>query len=350
MYYQDKTYEKIKQRVLSRITLPIDKREGSFVNDMVSPYSLEMEDFYAEFPYLLGTMFLVDSDSEELEKRGNEYGIFRKEALQSIGYVYITPKNLPCIIKKGTVVATNTNILFAIEEDLIFKDLVEMKVKIKAINYGSRCNIEENTIVKFVENVNASVINKEKTSGGVDRETDKELLERILFKIQHPSTGGNKNDYRNWTLEVQGVGDAKIFPLAYGNGTVKILAISNNKTPLDPVIMQNIENNIEKKKPVFGKVYVETPVSLLLNIDAKISLEQGYTTEYVKVEFSKKFSSYINSLILKKYNIDYLYVISLLYSIEGVSKISELKLNNDSKDIKIEENQIPQVGTIDIRG
>ena len=65
--YENKTYENIKASILSDIS-GIDKREGSIVNDMVSPVSLELENVYAQFDKMLGVMFLDSSAGEYIEK------------------------------------------------------------------------------------------------------------------------------------------------------------------------------------------------------------------------------------------------------------------------------------------
>jgi uncharacterized phage protein gp47/JayE len=42
-------------------------------------------------------------------------------------------------------------------------------------------------------------------TGGVDEETDEQLRERILFRIQKPPMGGDLDDYVAWTMAVPGV-------------------------------------------------------------------------------------------------------------------------------------------------
>ncbi len=44
--------------------------------------------------------------------------------------------------------------------------------------------------------------------GGVERETDTELLARLLEIIRRPPAGGNKYDFRRWAMEVPGVTNA----------------------------------------------------------------------------------------------------------------------------------------------
>ena len=42
-------------------------------------------------------------------------------------------------------------------------------------------------------------------TGGIDQETDDQLRERILFRIQQPPMGGSQADYVRWAMAVPGV-------------------------------------------------------------------------------------------------------------------------------------------------
>ena len=53
-----KTYEEIKQRVLNNTDINVDKREGSFLNNMASPLSYELAKFYIEQQDLVNMAFV----------------------------------------------------------------------------------------------------------------------------------------------------------------------------------------------------------------------------------------------------------------------------------------------------
>jgi uncharacterized phage protein gp47/JayE len=59
-------------------------------------------------------------------------------------------------------------------------------------------------------------------AGGAPADTDEELLQALLLRIQAPPHGGNATDYIRWTLEVSGVTRAWCYPLERGLGTVVI--------------------------------------------------------------------------------------------------------------------------------
>lgn len=59
-------------------------------------------------------------------------------------------------------------------------------------------------------------------TGGTDAETDDQLRERVLFRIQNPPMGGSEADYVRWAMAVPGVTRAWCAPLEMGIGTVTV--------------------------------------------------------------------------------------------------------------------------------
>lgn len=72
-------YEQIQKRILENMNLPIDKREGSFLNNMISPVSLELANAYLQMKDILSLAFIETNFNQYLDRRINEFGLFRKE-------------------------------------------------------------------------------------------------------------------------------------------------------------------------------------------------------------------------------------------------------------------------------
>lgn len=345
--YENKTYEKIKKDVLEKINNNVDKREGSFINDMVSPYCLELESAYEEFSYLLDSMFLNNTNTEELEMRANEYGISRKQGEKSTGSVTFTGTG-GVVIPKGTLVSTATGLLFETDNEGIINPAENtVTVPITAKEVGYIYNLEIGTITKLpilIAGITA-VTNKINTSGGANRETDKELLDRVLDKIRNPSNGGNIADFRRWAIEVDGIGDAKIIP---GKGKVMVIPITTAKTAPDERIISKVLKNIEVKKPIFGEVTVVKPSETKVNIKAKVKIDASYSLEYVKGEYIKRIKKYIEDSVFKIHTVDYYKCLSFLYDIEGVTEVIDFTLNGIKDKLTIDGSSIQVLGTIDI--
>ena len=79
MKYNQETYEAIRERMLNSMSNDIDKREGSFVSNMVSPVGTEFAKYYIELDNILAIMFLEDATDEFLDKKVYDFGVSRKE-------------------------------------------------------------------------------------------------------------------------------------------------------------------------------------------------------------------------------------------------------------------------------
>lgn len=345
--YENKTYELIKENILNGIP-NIDKREGSFINDMVSPLSIEFEDAYEEFKKILGIMFLEDSSGDYLEKRAGEYGIKRKLGTNSIGKVKFTGTD-GTVIPTGSLVGTPTGLLYeTTEEKIITSGIVEVNIKSKEI--GSRYNVIANAINQIPISITgiSSCTNESVTLGGTDNEKEEDLLVRTLLQIQNPATSGNAMHYKLWALEVNGVGDVKVFPLWNGNGTVKVIPITTEKRTPSEEILQSVREKIEEKRPIGASVTVIAPEEVILNIEATINIDPTFSKENIKTEYEKEFVNYIKNSVFKLNNVDYYKCLSIFYEIPGVIEVTNFTLNNATSNVNISSSQIQVAGTVTV--
>jgi hypothetical protein len=75
--------------------------------------------------------------------------------------------------------------------------------------------------------------------GGLDAESDTDLLGRTLERTQKPPKGGDANDYRSWVESVYGVSRAYVYPLRGGLNTVHVVIVADGsgvgRVPSDAV-------------------------------------------------------------------------------------------------------------------
>lgn len=339
-----KSYEEIKEAILNEIQL--DKREGSFISDMVSPISIEIESAYEKMKRLLGTFFLLDASKEDLEKRASEYGLFRKPGTKSNGLLTVNGIN-GAFIQKGSLFSTSNGLLF---KTLTNTEILESSVTIavESDDIGSKYNVIANSIVEIpvaIQGV-ASCTNQNIMLDGTDFESDDSLLIRILLKLRSPSTSGNPSHYKEWALEVAGVGDTKILPLWNGNGTVKVLIVTSEKRAPSQLLIDDVVSNIENKRPIGALVTVLAPLEVGINIVANVSFDETITLANVIDIFTTKLMTYIENSVFKNKNVDYYKCLSLFYEIEGVIEVVGLTLNGGTSTILIADEEIQVVGTI----
>lgn len=222
MYSELNTEKIIKDRMLANITNDVDKSEGSFTNDVISVVSNELEQGYIELDNVLSLVFAQTTYGEYLDRRAGEYGLTRKSGVKASGTVRFFG-NDGVVIPIGTTVSTSSELKYiTTTSGTILGGFVDINVE--AENVGIIYNVPANTVNVLPQLIIGvtSINNIDIISGGVDIESDYDLLNRLLIKVQTPATSGNVNHYKLWALEVTGIGDVKVFPT-----WVRILPIRN---------------------------------------------------------------------------------------------------------------------------
>lgn len=342
--YSSQTYDVIKNRTLSNIDLDIYKGEGSFLSDMVSPVNSELAKFYIELSYLHKKAFIEDNFDDFLDKRVNEFGVYRKLGTEATGEVTFEGK-VGTVIPNGTIISYN-ELLFVVIKDIVISSKIEQNTSpVQALEIGIRYNIPASTEFKQDEiNGITKIYNDLAFRGGTEIETDEELKERF-YKIQkNQATSGNKAHYEEWALEVEGVYNAKIYPRWDGAGTVKVLIFGVNNQAVDSEVIERCREHIETEMPIGATLTVATPSILDISISATIKLEIRYTIDFVKESFLESINSY---LINVNKEIIYTKVSAILASIEGIHDFSNLLLNNKAENIVFEEDKVPSVTNLE---
>jgi uncharacterized phage protein gp47/JayE len=114
----------------------------------------------------------------------------------------------------------------------------EIRANVDAVNFGIVGNQPTSTVLRFL-NARAGVapiatVLPLGIVGGAEEDTDEELLQALLNRIQKPPAGGNANDYEVWCYEVAGVTRAWCYPLERGLGTV-VLRIMLDEVRAGPI-------------------------------------------------------------------------------------------------------------------
>ena len=330
--------------MLDNMTNDIDKREGSFVSNMVSPVGTEFAKYYIELDNILSIMFLEDATNEFLDKKVYDFGIYRKMATSARGTIKVTGTNGTFIPKGSEVLSQGELVFYTLNDTWIENE--EAIIEVEASNVGVDFNIIANSIDKFAKKIDgvSSVTNEEEFKEGTDAETDEELRERFFEIIRRPATSGNIYHYEQWAKEIDGINQARVKPLWNGNGTVKVI-VSNNNNIVSEEVVKKCQEHINKVRPVGADVTVITPTPLDVNITANIYIENGYDSVKAKLDFEENLKKYLSSC---NDTVVYTRVASCLGSVEGVKDYSELKLNGGISNISFDDEKLPKIKSIEL--
>lgn len=342
--YSQQTYEVIKNRTLDNINLDLDKREGSILNTLASANAMSLAKAYIDMGDIISLGFIEDTFDAYLDKRVNEFGVYRKEGSKAIGEIKVTGD-------EGTVINNGTSFLCNDLKFIMLNDVVigeeDDICYVEAEEVGYKYNLSPNSVFTLTEPINGvkTLNNETAFKNGVDVESDEDLRKRFVKVVNNPSTSGNKSHYEEWALEVNGVGRAIVYPLWNGNGTVKVMIVGNDNKPVDGDIINNTKLHIEENMPIGCQLTVTTPTNLNVNVVATVELKEGYEISEIKEEFETKLNEYLKTITNE---LTYSKVYGILVNLLGVEDIASLTINDNTSNITIAEDKIINVSTIDL--
>lgn len=344
--YNNQTYELIKARILNSITANIDKREGSFIQDMISPIATEITKAYIEFDNIINIAFVENSYDEYLDMKVNEFGVYRKEGVKATGIVKLTGVD-GTVIPSGTIAITSDGLRFILSGGTIVNGVANIVATSEDI--GKVYNILSRSITKLEIDIFGvdTVTNENAFAGGINRETDEELKVRFFINVQNPVTSGNKYHYEQWALEVDGIGNAKVIPLWDGPGTVKVVISDGDNRPVSSEVINECKNYIESIRPIGAEVTISTPGIYEVDISVLIEVEKNYSLDEVVKTVKENIDRYLigcNGLII------YTKIGCLISDVTGVRDYGELLINGDKKNISVSSDFSPQLNNLNVTG
>ena len=330
--------------MLDRVPDTVDKREGSIIYDALAPAAAELVQAYIELEGYLDLGFIDTSTEGYLTRLCSQYGIDRQAATYSIRKAsFKNSTNNPFNVPIGSRYTIDTLSYVVVDK------IGEGTFQLKCETAGTIGNTSFGKLipVDYIQGL-ASAELEDVIIPGADDETDDSLRFRTFNKVQRPATSGNIHQYKQWALEVEGVGDVKVFPLWNGPGTVKVIVVNTNKEPADTPILNSVKAYIEEVRPIGATVTVTAPTPKTIDIKVSVEIGKDVFLEDVKQKFKLKVEKYFREVALKKLVVSYAIIGSLLLEIDGVIDYSDLKVNNTTSNIKLAEEEIPVLGALTV--
>ena len=333
--YEDMTYENLLNAMLRRVPDDIDKREGSIVYDALGPVAYTQAELYFLMRNFLDLVLPDKSVGEFQDRFLVAFNVFRKPATKAIRKVETTgPIELE---SRWELEGTTYKIIERVSETE-YKAECEQEGTIGNMYFGKMAPIS------YI--VGTDVVLSDILLEGTKEESDKALRERFLIKVRKPSTSGNKYAYYNWAMACKGVGAAKIFPLAYGPGTVKVVIADENKTAATPALLKDVWEYIEEMRPIDVIVTVASAAELPINVMARIKLKNGLNLGEAQAAFRSAFDAFLKDNAFDIEYVGYARVGNILLETAGVEDYAELTLNGFSHNIELTDEQIAVIGTV----
>lgn len=200
-------YSEIEQEAKARFGQKINTSERSVFGILFRIIAWALSVFWNIVEAVYYSAFPSSATGISLDRLVKFKGMTRLLAAAAFGRIKIRGRP-GATIEAGFRVTTVNDIVFETIQDITLDYEGSGIVDIRALETGSRGNVEAGAIVEVVEISNdvESVTNLEPTAGGRESETDAELKKR--FNDLTPSGGSSSESVEATLLEVAGVRDA----------------------------------------------------------------------------------------------------------------------------------------------
>lgn len=350
--YEDQTYEKILDRSLERVATDVDKREGSLVMNAIAPVSAEHANIYILLDGIIQNGYADTAIREYLVLRCKERGIIPHGATQAV---------LKGKFNMEIPLGSRFNL-----NELNYKAVAFIENVDSFFYYQMECETEGTQGNKFFGALNSiEYIDKDLEGELVellipaeDEEDTEALRERYLNSFDSNPFGGNKQDYKEKTNALDGVGGTVVIPVWNGGGTVKLIIIDSNYNKASDTLVARVQDEIDPDPqgtgsgiaPIGHTVTVTTAEELVVNVNVRITLNEGYTWSQIKEAAKEALEAYFlemrkvwenEGLVVRISQIE-----NRLLNLEGVLDVADTTLNGVSSNLIVETEQLPVLGEV----
>lgn len=337
--YNDQTFEVIKERLLTDPNTQktgLATNEGSFLDNIFAAKAADEAKLYMAMSYIFDLVFIEDSCDEFLDKRVNEFGVYRKAGEFSAGKVQFSGDKK--LIPAGTVLVANNLEYRTLEDiDLSAEEIEKDTSIVEASEVGYKYNIPVDTVFEIADSSLEGVVAKaiQSFEAGRDTETDAELKERFYDTQRNNATSGNTTHYRQWALEVPGVYDAKVTPLWQGAGTVKVAIAGKDNKPCTPEIVKSCEDYIESVRPIGSTVTVSTIKEKKITVSATVTLNNA-SLEDAKIEATDNILNYLSKVDKE---VMFVKIEGAIAVCDSILNLEDVKINGATNNVSITEDE-----------
>jgi uncharacterized phage protein gp47/JayE len=346
--FEDKTPENIKRDILAALITDIDKREGSFADDMSGPQAVELFKMYGTLNKLQYMVWVNEGSGIYLDMAAEDLGIVPRKSGSKASVILEISGKPGFEIPAGTTFLTKDGLCFDAGSAAIIRPDGSVLVSATAREIGEKYNTAPNTVSRqFLNNSNISKItNPEAAVGGANPESDKSLYARIVFARLKPATSGNKYHYEEWALEVPGVGAVRVFPLWAGNGTVKVVIADGQRQPVDAGIVAACAEHIESVRPIGPEVTVVSAENYPIDISVSLVLEPSATENGAKAGIEAAINEHFEEIALNDSTVRLHEICAIIINVPGILDYGVVQLNGAESSIFLSDGQVPILGEV----
>lgn len=243
---------------------------------------------YGYIDWAVRQTIIDTAEAEYLERWAAIWKVLRKTAGFSTGQITLSG-SAGAVVADRTILQRQDGVQYIVLGAATFVGAT-LNVSVKAVEAGSTGDAVVGSgvfLLSPIAGVQSTASAATALVGGLDVESDAQLLSRLLKRIRQPPHGGAESDYELWALEVPGVTRVWVYPLQMGAGTVTVLFVCDGDASIIPTAgkVAEVQAYIDARRPVTAEVFVAAPIADPLDMSVKLSPNTAAVRSAVIAEF-----------------------------------------------------------------
>lgn len=357
--YEQETYEAIMRRLLDRVPLNADKREGSIIWDALAPAAVEIAQLYTELRWMLDQYFADTANREYLIRRAAERGLAPKPASHAV----LKGRFNQAVAIGSRFSQDEWNYVITEEMDST-ESYYDYKLQCETAGSVGNKNFGTLIPIGYIPGLSRAELT-ELLIPGEDEEETEVFRERYLESFSPKAFGGNRADYIEKINAIQGVGGCKVYRATnevgeMTGGHVRCVIISSTYTTASEELIYEVQEKIDPEgcagegyglAPIGHQVHILSVTPITVTVDVNLILERGYVFADIKASLEKTLDAYLlelnkawakrERLVVRVSRIE-----SDFLTVRGVIDIMDTKLNGEEKNLILGEDSIAVRGEI----
>lgn len=365
--FEDRTFESIMAEVLADAPTGVDTRKNSIYYDAAAGICLKIAQYYADLSTVFDLVFLTTAVDEYLDRKGEEVGLTRNDATYA-RYEFIYEGSRP---SAGERFFTNGQYFMLVSEaGTLYLDAEDAGTDGNDIFSGTAA-VPVNNIGGLVSASFGELIEP-----GVDIESDDDYRQRIREKLAGPAENGNRQHYKTWCEEVDGVGRARIIPLFAGENTVMGVIIGVDGAPAADTVVERVQEYVDpvtlgheveykgEKIPIgdglgdgvanIGAHFAaRSATALPIAVSFSVELSSGATIEETHEQATEAITAHLKDIALNTPESEDVIVRvstigALLYALPSIIDYSDLMLNGEASNIEVSDTEVAILEEVEV--
>ncbi len=351
--FEDRTFANLLAEMLADVNSAVDKREGSLIYDALAPAARQLALFYQALDGVLDNGFADTAAREYLILRARERGIEPYAASAALGLGKIS----------GTA-AVGTRLVC----DKFCWEVVELledgQCYLQCETVGSAPNHTLGRLVpvEYLEGLGSAEL-VDIIIPGRDEEDTEALRERYISSLTEQSFGGNRADYIEKTMSVDGVGGVRVYPVWAGGGSVRVVVCDADMGAPSAELVERVQEILDPLDgqgeglgvaPIGHVVTVQGAAETAVELGADIMLEEGRVWVDVQPLVEQVMAEYLHEVAAGWTSSEVLIVRvsqveARLLALDGILDISAVTLNGAAANLHLAADDVPVWGGANVQ-